>query len=121
MDRRFVHSRFCPVQTIRSSNDESFFTCLKFLVSNTFILAECFLKILTIFLQPGDKTVIVGENNGDVHIFNLHTGTEVSTFGAHDNYIVHLEPNRTGELMLTSSTWGKPVSALWGLNNFDMK
>lgn len=33
MERRFVHSRFCPVQTIRSSTDESFFTCLKFLVS----------------------------------------------------------------------------------------
>lgn len=101
MDRKFVHSRFCPVQTIRSSTDEGFFTCVKFL--------------------PGDKMLAVGDYNGEVHIFNMHKGTEVSMFTAHDNYIVHLEPNRTGDFLLTSSTWGKPVSALWNLKGFQMK
>ncbi|XP_060518172.1 protein mahjong-like isoform X1 [Cylas formicarius] len=101
MDRRFVHSRFCPVQTIRSSTDEGFFTCAKFL--------------------PGNRSVIVGDYNGDVHVYNKHTGNEESSFSAHDNYIVHIEPNRTGEFVLTSSTWGHPVSALWGIKNFEMK
>lgn len=101
MDRRFIHSRFCPVQTIRSSTDEGFFTCAKFL--------------------PEKYSVIVGDYNGEIHIYNKLTGNEENTFSAHDNYIVHMEPNRNGELLLTSSTWGRPVSALWGLKNFDMK
>ncbi|KAJ8958385.1 hypothetical protein NQ314_006407 [Rhamnusium bicolor] len=101
MDRRFVHSRFCPVQTIRSSTDEGFFTCAKFM--------------------PGDHSIVVGDYNGEIHLFSLHTGNEIHMFSAHDNYIVHVEPNRTGEFMLTSSTWGKPVSTLWNMKNYEMK
>ncbi|KAG5893684.1 hypothetical protein JTB14_021980 [Gonioctena quinquepunctata] len=101
MDRRFVHSRFCPVQTIRLQNDEGFFTCAKFM--------------------PGDKTLVVGDYNGEIHLFNLHKGNEINMFTAHDNYIVHVEPNRTGDFMLTSSTWGKPVSAMWDMKTFELK
>ncbi|XP_030755161.1 protein mahjong isoform X2 [Sitophilus oryzae] len=101
MDRRFIHSRFCPVQTIRSSTDEGFFTVAKFL--------------------PGRNCVIVGDYNGYIHIYNKLTAIEDNSFAAHDNYIVHIEPDRTGELLLTSSTWGRPVSALWGMKTFDMK
>lgn len=101
MDRKFIHSRFCPVQTIRSSSDGDFFTCAKFL--------------------PGDQSIIVGDYSGDIRIFNRHTGNEEFMFQTHDNYIVHLEPNRTGELLLTSSTWGRPLSALWGIRNSEMK
>uniref|UniRef100_A0A6P7HIT9 DDB1- and CUL4-associated factor 1 n=1 Tax=Diabrotica virgifera virgifera TaxID=50390 RepID=A0A6P7HIT9_DIAVI len=101
MDRRFVHSRFCPVQTIKSSMEEGFFTCAKFM--------------------PGQKTLAVGDYNGEVHIFNLHKGSVVNLFAAHDNYIVNIEPNRTGDFMLTSSTWGSPVSALWDLSSFSLK
>ncbi|KAJ8918494.1 hypothetical protein NQ315_008192 [Exocentrus adspersus] len=101
MDRRFVHSRFCPVQTIRSTTDEGFFTCAKFM--------------------PGDHTVVVGDYNGEIHLFNLNTANENHMFSAHDNYIVHVEPNRTGEFLLTSSTWGKPVSALWNMKTYEMK
>nr|XP_023011599.1 protein mahjong [Leptinotarsa decemlineata] len=101
MDRRFVHSRFCPIQTIRLQNDEGFFTCAKFM--------------------PGDKTLVVGDYNGEIHLFNLHKGNEINMFTAHDNYIVHVEPSRTGDFMLTSSTWGKPVSAMWDMKTFEMK
>ncbi|EFA04458.2 Protein mahjong-like Protein [Tribolium castaneum] len=101
MDRKFIHSRFCPVQTIRSSSDGDFFTCAKFL--------------------PGDKSIIVGDYSGDIRIFNLHTGNEEFMFQTHDNYIVHLEPNRSGEFLLTSSTWGRPLSALWAIRNSEMK
>ncbi|CAH2000052.1 unnamed protein product [Acanthoscelides obtectus] len=100
LDRRMVHSRFCPVQTIRSSTDEGFFTAAKFM--------------------PGGQTIVVGDYNGEIHLFN-HSGNEVGGFSAHENYIVHLDPNRTGDLMLTSSTWGKPISALWDMKSSNMK
>ncbi|XP_063917957.1 protein mahjong isoform X3 [Zophobas morio] len=101
MNRKFIHSRFCPVQTIRSSSDGDFFTCAKFL--------------------PGDKSIVVGDYSGDIRIFNLHSGNEEHMFQTHDNYIVHLEPNRSGEFLLTSSTWGRPRSALWGIRGSEMK
>lgn len=101
MDRRFIHSRFCPIQTIRSSTEEGFFTCAKFL--------------------PGKNSVIVGDYNGDIHIYNKLTGNEEDSFTAHDNYILHMEPNRTGDFLLTSSTWGRPNSALWGLKDFEIR
>jgi HIV-1 Vpr-binding protein len=101
MNRKFIHSRFCPIQTIRSTSDGDFFTCAKFL--------------------PGDQSIIVGDYSGDIRIFNLHSANEENVFQTHDNYIVHLEPNRTGEFLLTSSTWGRPLSALWGIRRSDMK
>ncbi|KAL1514105.1 hypothetical protein ABEB36_003422 [Hypothenemus hampei] len=101
MDLRFIHSRFCPVQTIRSTTEEGFFTCAKFL--------------------PGRNSIIVGDYNGDIHICDKFTGNEEHSFTAHDNYIVNMEPNRTGELLLTSSTWGAPLSALWGLKDFELR
>lgn len=100
MDMRFVHSRFCPVQTIRSSTEEGWFTCAKFL--------------------PGRNSIIAGDHNGDVRIYDKFTGNVEHSFSPHDNYIVNLEPNRTGDMLLTSCTWGGPVSALWNLNNFEM-
>lgn len=103
MNRKFIHSRFCPVQTIRASSasDGDFFTCVKFL--------------------PGDRSIIVGDYSGDVRLFNLNNGNEEFMFQAHDNYIVHVEPNRTGEFLLTSSTWGRPLSALWAIRGSEMK
>lgn len=36
MDRKFIHSRFCPVQTIRPSTDDGFFSCARFMVSYSY-------------------------------------------------------------------------------------
>lgn len=46
MDRKFIHSRFCPVQTIRLPTDDGFFTCARFMVSfiNRFDLMSVVLK-----------------------------------------------------------------------------
>lgn len=33
LNRRLIHARFCPVQTIRLPTEEGFFTCAKFMVS----------------------------------------------------------------------------------------
>ncbi|XP_017768029.1 PREDICTED: protein mahjong [Nicrophorus vespilloides] len=101
MDRRLTHSRFCPVQTIRLPNDDLFFTCAKFM--------------------PGDKNIVVGDFSGEVRLFNMNTGNVESMFQAHDSYIMHMEPNWKGDLLLTSTTWGRPLSALWSMKDYDMK
>lgn len=101
MDRKLIHSRFCPVQTIRVPSDDGFFTCAKFM--------------------PGDQEIIVGDFAGEVRIFNIHTGKEESMFQAHDSYIVHIEPKSDSSVILTSSTWGRPLSALWSVTNYDLK
>lgn len=54
-------------------------------------------------------------------IFNIHTGKEETMFQAHDSYIVHIEPRRDSSVILTSSTWGRPLSALWGTTSYEMK
>ncbi|XP_018331272.1 DDB1- and CUL4-associated factor 1 isoform X2 [Agrilus planipennis] len=101
LDRKLIHSRFCPVQTIRLPTDDGFFTCVRF--------------------TPGDQSVIVGEYSGEIRFFNLHTGNEESSFQAHDSYVDHIEPNREGSLIVSSSRWGRPLSALWSPNGFEMK
>ncbi|XP_071052428.1 protein mahjong [Onthophagus taurus] len=101
MERKLIHSRFCPVTVIRLPTDDGFFTCAQFV--------------------PGGQSIVVGDYSGEVRLFNLHNGNEETMFQAHDSYVVHLEPSRDGKLLLTSSTWGKPLSALWAMNNNDMK
>lgn len=97
LDRRLIHSKFCPVQCIRMPTDDGFFTCARFM--------------------PGNQ-IIVGDYSGEVKIFNIHSGAEESvSIQCHDSYIVHIEPNKTGSLIITSSTWGRPLSSLWN-NNF---
>lgn len=68
-------------------------------------------------LKPGNQ-IIVGDYSGEVKIFNIHSGAEESvSIQCHDSYIVHIEPNKAGSLIITSSTWGRPLSSLWN-NNF---
>nr|CAD7256367.1 unnamed protein product [Timema shepardi] len=71
LDRRLVHSRFCPVKTFRLSDSEGFFTCCEFL--------------------------------------------EEATFQCHDSVINHLAASRDQSLLLTSSLWRRPLSALWSV------
>ncbi|KAF5303319.1 hypothetical protein FQA39_LY10058 [Lamprigera yunnana] len=101
LDRKFIHSRFCPTQTIRLPNDDGFYTCVKFL--------------------PGDQSIVAGADSGDIRIFNIHSGNEDASFSAHDSYVVHTEPSRDGQLLISSSTWGRPLSALWTLSTYEMK
>lgn len=38
---------------------------------------------------------------------------EEATYSCHESYISRLEANRDGSLLLTTSTWRRPLSALW--------
>lgn len=93
LDYRYIHSKFCPVQSIRLPTDDGFFTCARFM--------------------PGNQSLIVGDYSGEVKIFNIQSGTEETSVSCHDSYIVNIETNKTGSLILTSSTWGRPLSSLW--------
>lgn len=102
MDNRLAHSRFCPVRTFRLNDDDGFFTCCEFL--------------------PCGRLIAIGTYQGEVRLYNLHTGAEEIADQCHDSYVYNIQANRRGDLMLTSSTWRRPLSALWGISTmFDLK
>ncbi|XP_063231311.1 protein mahjong isoform X2 [Bacillus rossius redtenbacheri] len=102
LDHRLVHSRFCPVKTFRStSEDGGFFTCCDFL--------------------PFEHCVMVGSYTGEVKTYNLSTGAEDASYHCHDSAITHIMCSRDQSLLLTSSLWRRPLSALWSIKYFELK
>ncbi|XP_015592149.1 protein mahjong [Cephus cinctus] len=102
LDRRHIYSRFCPVKSFRPTDVEGTFTCCTF--------------------SPCQQFLMLGTYAGDVKMFNAHTGTEEATYQCHESYVYHMECNQRGNLLLTSTAWRSPMSALWSIGNFfDMK
>ncbi|XP_012270857.1 DDB1- and CUL4-associated factor 1 isoform X2 [Orussus abietinus] len=102
LDRRYIYSRFCPVKSFRPTDVEGPFTCCTF--------------------SPCQQYLMLGTYSGDVKLFNAHTGTEEATYQCHESYIYHMECNQKGNLLLTSTAWRSPMSALWSIGTFfDMK
>ncbi|XP_034255066.1 DDB1- and CUL4-associated factor 1 isoform X2 [Thrips palmi] len=98
LDRRLVHSRFCPVRTFRPAEEDSFYTCCAFL--------------------PNGQQLVVGTYQGEVKLYNLQsTVQEEITVQCHESYINNLQPHKSGKLLLSSCTWRPPLSALWSINN----
>lgn len=56
-------------------------------------------------------------------MFHTHTGIEEATYQCHESYVYHIECNQRGNLLLTSTAWRSPMSALWdmGTGFFEMK
>ncbi|XP_076637534.1 lisH and WD40 domain-containing protein mahjong [Colletes latitarsis] len=101
LDRRHIYSRFCPVKTFRPT-DVGTFTCCIF--------------------SPCQQYLMLGTYAGDVKMFNAHTGMEEATYPCHESYVYHMECNQRGNLLLTSTAWRSPMSALWSIGIFfDMK
>ena len=69
-------------------------------------------------MPPDDTFVLAGTFLGDVKMFNLKTGLEESSYNCHDSQVTHLEVNRDGSLLLTSSAWRTPYSRLWSMGEF---
>ncbi|XP_011314239.1 protein mahjong isoform X1 [Fopius arisanus] len=102
LDRRHIYSRFCPVKSFRPADVEGTFTCCTF--------------------TPCQQYLMLGTYAGDVKMYNANTGNEEATYQCHESYIYHMECNRKGNLMLTSTAWRSPMSALWSIGAFfDMK
>ncbi|XP_076233650.1 lisH and WD40 domain-containing protein mahjong [Calliopsis andreniformis] len=101
LDRRHIYSRFCPVKTFRPT-DVGTFTCCIF--------------------SPCQQYLMLGTYAGDVKMFNAYTGLEEATYPCHESYVYHMECNQRGNLLLTSTAWRSPMSALWSIGTFfDMK
>uniref|UniRef100_A0A8C4R3X2 DDB1- and CUL4-associated factor 1 n=1 Tax=Eptatretus burgeri TaxID=7764 RepID=A0A8C4R3X2_EPTBU len=102
-NRRLVFSRFRPVSVFRESDEDgSDFTCCAFSARERFIM--------------------LGTSTGELKLYNLFSGQEEATYVCHTAPVMHCQPSRDGMLLLTSSIWGQPLSALWGMKDvFDMK
>ncbi|XP_014210788.1 protein mahjong [Copidosoma floridanum] len=98
LDTRFIYSRFCPVKTFRPSDIDSTFTCCTF--------------------SPCQEYLFLGTYAGEVKMYNTRTGVEENTYTCHESYLSNIECNRRGDLLLTSSPWRSPMSALWTLGAF---
>ncbi|GCB66585.1 hypothetical protein scyTo_0000617 [Scyliorhinus torazame] len=102
-DRHLIFSRFRPISVFRESDEEgSGFMCCAFSARERFLM--------------------LGTCTGELKLYNLFSGQEEATYACHNSAITHLEPSRDGSLLLTSASWGQPLSALWGMKSvFDMK
>ncbi|ESN96091.1 hypothetical protein HELRODRAFT_67592 [Helobdella robusta] len=100
LDRKFIYSRFRPLRSFRDA-EENVFSCCSF--------------------SADEEYVVLGLCTGELKMFNISTAVESNYFHCHSSPVIHCEPSRDGELWLTSSAWGTPLSALWKNNSlFDM-
>lgn len=51
--------------------------------------------------------------SGDVHWVNLESGTTEMTLACHNSIVSSMRQSTDGSLMLTSSLYVRPLSALW--------
>ncbi|XP_059078551.1 DDB1- and CUL4-associated factor 1-like isoform X2 [Tigriopus californicus] len=102
LDRQLIYSRFKPSKSFKlEPRDEN--------TSTTF--SSC-------AFMPDDSFLLAGTSTGDVKMFNMATGSEEGSFACHQTILFHLQPNREGKLLLTSSAWRIPYSGLWSLGEF---
>ncbi|KAL0977951.1 hypothetical protein UPYG_G00163700 [Umbra pygmaea] len=103
LDRHLIFSRFRPISVFREAeDDDSGFTCCAFSARERFLM--------------------LGTCTGQLKLYNVFSGQEEASYSCHSSAITHLEPSRDGSLLLTSSSWSVPLSALWSMQSvFQMK
>ncbi|KAK6318699.1 hypothetical protein J4Q44_G00099100 [Coregonus suidteri] len=103
LDRHLIFSRFRPISVFREAEeDDSGFTCCAFSARERFLM--------------------LGTYTGHLKLYNVFSGQEEASYSCHTSAITHLEPSRDGSLLLTSASWGVPLSALWSMQSvFQMK
>ena len=103
LNRKLIYSRFRPVKTFRANaeqdnnQDNNFTACA---------------------LMPDNDYLLAGTYMGDVKMFDINTMQEVTTYSCHDSQVNHIQPNKSGSLLLTSSQWRTPYSCLWSMGEF---
>ncbi|XP_077995487.1 DDB1- and CUL4-associated factor 1-like [Glandiceps talaboti] len=100
-NRNFVYSRFTPVQTIRDAEEDGYLTCCAF----------------SKHLDPTNMFLYVGTYAGELKVYNLNSGAEEESYVCHTSSVTSCQPSTDGKLMLTSSLWGRPMSALWSMDD----
>ncbi|KAK2180243.1 hypothetical protein NP493_452g02036 [Ridgeia piscesae] len=102
LNRKFIYSRFRPVRTYSDSEEDRCFSCCAFSLSGPFIM--------------------MGTYAGELKLFNAETSEETEAYACHTSPLTQCQPSKDGSLVLTSSSWGRPLSALWGIgNSFELK
>ncbi|ULT93812.1 hypothetical protein L3Y34_003367 [Caenorhabditis briggsae] len=64
-----------------------------------------------------DEHVIVGHFTGELHWLNAESGADESHTNCHGSAITNIQPSSDGSLILTSSAYSRPLSALWRLGH----
>ena len=103
LDRKLIYSRFRPVKTFRTNSDQDNNQ------DNNFTACA---------LMPDNDYLLAGTYMGDVKMFDINSMQEVSTYSCHDSQVNHIQPNKSGSLLLTSSQWRTPYSCLWTMGEF---
>lgn len=62
-----------------------------------------------------DEHIIMGHFNGELHWLNLDSGGDESHTNCHGSAITNVCQSKDGSLILTSSAYARPLSALWRL------
>lgn len=62
-----------------------------------------------------DEHIIMGHFNGELHWMNLDSGGDESHTNCHGSAITNICQSQDGSLILTSSAYARPLSALWRL------
>lgn len=70
--------------------------------------------------QPCQEYLILGTYAGDVKVFNVHSGAQEYSYQCHESFLFNVECNKKGNLLLTSTAWRSPMSALWSFGQSRM-
>ncbi|PAV92152.1 hypothetical protein WR25_05321 isoform B [Diploscapter pachys] len=94
-DERYVFSRFRPFKTVHD-HDDMYSTCA---------------------FSIDDEHIIVGLFTGEVHWMNVETMVDEASTNCHNSSITSIIPSKDGAMLLTSSAYIGPLSALWRLGD----
>ncbi|CAB3405775.1 unnamed protein product [Caenorhabditis bovis] len=92
-DERFIFSRFRPSKLLLEH--EETYTAASFSID--------------------DEHLIVGLFSGELLWMNIETRNSESSTNCHNSAITNIEPSSDGTMLLTSSAFVRPLSALWKL------
>lgn len=65
---------------------------------------------------------MIGTQTGELKFYDRFTAAEEATYECHEVYLNNIQPNRSGDLLLTSGIFRPPFSCLWSVRDlFEMK
>ena len=93
--RKFLYSRFRPIRSYRDQDEDGCFSCCAF--------------------TADEQNLLMGTYAGEMKMISLATSEETGAYVCHNSPITYCEPSPDGQLLLTCSSWGQPLSGLWNI------
>jgi HIV-1 Vpr-binding protein len=94
--RKYIYSRFRPIRSYRDTDEDGCFSCCAF--------------------SADEKNLLLGTYAGEMKVINIMTSEEIGATVCHNSPITRCEPSPDGQFLLTCSSWGRPLSGLWSIN-----